>query len=123
MLKGKIKKSLAFLLCSVITMQPGISAIAADMPSGAVIQSGKVKIAKINPNHIQIGNEAILGAFKAFYYCVDLDVRQRTSNQTNPFKVKSKNFPKTTPTLFFLQKLTLYKQTSFNMSNYPKKRV
>ena len=35
-------------------MQPGISAIAADMPSGAVIQSGKVKIAKINPNHLQI---------------------------------------------------------------------
>ena len=54
MLKDKTKKSLAFLLCSVITMQPGISAIAADMPSGAVIQSGKVKIAKINPNHLQI---------------------------------------------------------------------
>ena len=52
MLKDKIKKS--FFLCSVITMQPGISAIAADMPSGAVIQSGKVKIAKINPNHLQI---------------------------------------------------------------------
>ena len=31
-----------------------ISAIAADMPSGAVIQSGKVKIAEINPNHLQI---------------------------------------------------------------------
>ena len=54
MSKGKIKKSLAFLLCSVITMQPGISAIAADMPSGAVIQNGNVKIAKINPNHLQI---------------------------------------------------------------------
>ena len=54
MLKDKTKKSLAFLLCCVITMQPGISAVAANMPSGAVIQSGKVEIAKINPNHLQI---------------------------------------------------------------------
>ena len=43
---------MAATLCSVMTLSPGISAIAADMPTGGSVQSGNVQIAYINPDHM-----------------------------------------------------------------------
>ena len=52
--KKKFKSIMAFSLCSVMTLQPLASVIAADMPKGGSVQNGNVKIATINPNHMVI---------------------------------------------------------------------
>ena len=50
--KNKFNSLIAATLCSVMTLSPGISAIAADMPTGGSVQNGNVEIAYINPDHI-----------------------------------------------------------------------
>ena len=47
--KNKFNSFVAATLCSVMTLSPAISAIAADMPTGGSVQSGNVKIAAIDP--------------------------------------------------------------------------
>ena len=50
--KNKFNSLIAATLCSVMTLSPGISAIAADMPTGGSVQNGNVEIAYINPDHV-----------------------------------------------------------------------
>ena len=50
--KNKFNSFMAATLCSVMTLSPGISAIAADMPTGGSVQNGNVQIAYINPDHM-----------------------------------------------------------------------
>ena len=50
--KNKFYSLIAATLCSVMTLSPGISAIAADMPTGGSVQNGNVEIAYINPDHV-----------------------------------------------------------------------
>ena len=50
--KNKFNSLIAATLCSVMTLSPGIPAIAADMPTGGSVQNGNVEIAYINPDHI-----------------------------------------------------------------------
>jgi len=52
--KNKFNSFMAATLCSVMTLSPGISAIAADMPTGGSVQNGNVQIAYINPDHMVI---------------------------------------------------------------------
>ena len=52
--KNKFNSLLAAALCSVMTLGPGVSAIASDMPTGSSVHSGNVEIASINPNHMVI---------------------------------------------------------------------
>ena len=52
--KNKFNSFVAAILCSVMILSPAISAIAADMPTGGSVQSGNVKIAAIDPNHMVI---------------------------------------------------------------------
>ena len=56
--KNKFNSFIAGILCSVITLSPGISAIAADMPIGGSVQNGSVQIASINPNHMVINQSS-----------------------------------------------------------------
>ncbi len=56
--KNKLSSLIAGVLCSVMTITPGISAIAADMPIGGSVQSGGVQIASINPNHMVINQSS-----------------------------------------------------------------
>ena len=50
--KNKSNSFMVATLCSVMALSPGISAIAADMPTGGSVQSGNVQIAYINPDHM-----------------------------------------------------------------------
>ena len=52
--KNKFNSFVTATLCSVMILSPAISAIAADMPTGGSVQSGNVKIAAIDPNHMVI---------------------------------------------------------------------
>ena len=52
--KNKFNSFVVATLCSVMTLSPGVSAIASDMPTGSSVQSGNVEIASINPNHMVI---------------------------------------------------------------------
>ena len=56
--KNKLSSLIAGVLCSVMTITPGISARAADMPIGGSVQSGGVQIASINPNHMVINQSS-----------------------------------------------------------------
>ena len=56
--KNKFNSFIAGILCSVITLSPGISAIAADIPTGGSVQNGSVQIASINPNHMIINQSS-----------------------------------------------------------------
>ena len=50
--KNKFNSFMVATLCSVMALSPGISAIAADMPTGGSVQNGNVQIAYINPDHM-----------------------------------------------------------------------
>ncbi len=52
--KNKFNSFIAAGLCSVMTLCPGVSAIASDMPSGSSVHTGNVEIASLNPNHMVI---------------------------------------------------------------------
>jgi len=56
--KNKFNSFIAGTLCSVVSLSPGISAIAADMPTGGSVQNGSVQIASINPNHMVINQSS-----------------------------------------------------------------
>ena len=52
--KNKFNSLLAATLCSVMTLSPGVSAIASDMPTGSTVHTGNVEIASINPDHMVV---------------------------------------------------------------------
>ncbi len=56
--KNKFNSFIAGTLCSVVSLSPGISAIAADMPTAGSVQNGSVEIASINPNHMVINQRS-----------------------------------------------------------------
>ena len=50
--KNKFNSFIAASLCGIMTISPGISAIASDMPTGGSVQNGNVEIAYVNPDHM-----------------------------------------------------------------------
>ena len=58
--KNKFNSLIAATLCSIMTLSPGISAIAADMPTGGSVQNGNVEIAYINPDHIVLNQNTTI---------------------------------------------------------------
>ena len=50
--KNKFNSFIAASLCGIMTLSPGISAIASDMPTGGSVQNGNVEIAYVNPDHM-----------------------------------------------------------------------
>ena len=56
--KNKFNSFITATLCSVMTLSPGVSAIASDMPTGSTINIGKVEIASINPDHMVINQSS-----------------------------------------------------------------
>ena len=56
--KNKFNSFMVASLCSVMTLGPGVSAIASDMPTGSSVHSGNVEIASINPDHMVINQSS-----------------------------------------------------------------